>query len=97
MLDLAVKSGATTYVSGPAAKEYIVPERFDEARIALEWKDYSGYPQYPQRFPPFEHQVSVLDLLFNVGPEAAYFIWGWREQSRDGPGDTSWQGASNGK
>jgi len=38
-----------------------------------------NYPEYPQLFPPFEHQVSILDVLFNCGPEAPYYIWGWRE------------------
>jgi hypothetical protein len=79
MVDLVVKAGATTYLSGPAAKDYIVPERFAEAGIALEWKDYSGYPEYPQRFPPFEHGITVLDLLFNTGPDAPWYIWGWRQ------------------
>jgi len=79
LLDLVVQSGATTYVSGPSAKYYIVPERFNEAGIDLVWKDYAGYPPYPQRFPPFEHRVSILDLLFNCGPEAPRYIWGWRE------------------
>jgi len=79
LLDLVVQSGATTYVSGPSAKEYIVAERFNQAGIDLVWKDYAGYPPYPQRFPPFEHKVSILDLLFNCGPEAPHYIWGWRE------------------
>ena len=79
MVDLVVRVGASTYLSGPAAKEYIVPDRFAEAGIALEWKDYSGYPEYPQRFGPFEHGVSVLDLLFNTGADAPWFIWGWRQ------------------
>ena len=78
LLDLVGKTGATSYLSGPAAKDYIVPERFAERGVELLWKDYSGYPEYPQRFPPFEHGVSILDLLFNVGPEAPRYIWGWR-------------------
>ena len=79
MVDLVVKTGASNYLSGPAARDYIVPERFAEAGIALEWKDYSGYPEYPQSFPPFEHGVTVLDLLFNTGSDAAWYIWGWRQ------------------
>jgi hypothetical protein len=78
LLDLVMQSGATTYLSGPSARDYIDPERFAQAGIALEWKDYAGYPEYPQRFPPFEHGVSILDLLFNVGPEAGHYVWGWR-------------------
>lgn len=78
LLSLLKDMGASSYLSGPAAKSYIEPERFAEAGIQLGWKDYAGYPEYPQRFPPFEHGVSVLDLLFNVGPKAPAFIWGWR-------------------
>ena len=81
LLELVVKAGADRYVSGPAAKGYIEPSRFAEAGIELVWKDYSGYPEYPQRFPPFEHGVTILDLLFNVGPDAPWYIWGWRDGS----------------
>lgn len=79
LLDILGKLGATRYVSGPAAKNYINPQRFADAGIELIWKDYMGYPEYPQRHPPFEHGVSILDLLFNVGPAAPWYIWGWRE------------------
>ena len=80
LLDLLLKSEATQYITGPAAKDYIVPERFEALNIELLWKDYSGYPEYPQRFPPFEHGVSILDLLFNVGPDAPKYIWKWRNE-----------------
>jgi hypothetical protein len=79
LLDLLTKSGADRYVSGPSAKDYIDPARFIESSIELVWKDYSGYPEYPQRFLPFDHAVSILDLLFNVGMDAPWYIWGWRE------------------
>lgn len=82
LLDLVSKTGATSYLCGPAAKAYVVPERFAERGVELLWKDYQGYPQYPQRFPPFEHGVSLLDLLFNVGQEAPRCIWGWRDDKR---------------
>lgn len=75
LLDLLVKAGATEYLSGPAAKSYIKPERFAEMGIGLAWKDYSGYPEYSQGHPPFEHGVSIVDLFFNVGPQACDFIW----------------------
>jgi hypothetical protein len=78
LLDLLKKAGASWYLSGPAAKDYIEPARFASAGIELAWQSYAGYPEYPQQFAPFEHGVSVLDLLFNTGPDAADFIWGWR-------------------
>lgn len=82
LLNLLTKSGGSRYISGPAAKDYIEPHRFSEAGVKLVWKDYSGYPEYPQRFPPFEHGVTILDLLFNVGPDAPWYIWGWRSEQR---------------
>lgn len=78
LLDLVAKTGATHYISGPAAKSYIAEDRFSEIGVELAWKDYSGYPEYAQGDLPFEHGVSILDLLFNVGADANEYIWGWR-------------------
>jgi hypothetical protein len=36
--------------------------------------DYAGYPEYSQLHPPFEHGVTVLDLLFMVGPGAPQYL-----------------------
>ena len=80
LIDLLLQTGATRYISGPSARAYIDPARFSAVDVDLVWKNYAGYPEYPQRYSPFEHQVSILDLLFNVGPEAPWYIWGWREE-----------------
>ena len=80
LIDLLLKANADLYISGPTAKDYINKERFVEVGIKLEYKDYSGYPEYPQLFPPFEHAVSILDVLFNCGPQAADYIWSWRKK-----------------
>jgi hypothetical protein len=69
---------ADTYISGPSAKDYIEPEEFHKTGIELIYKSYDGYPEYPQLFGQFEHGVSIIDLLFNAGVEAQYYIWGWR-------------------
>lgn len=81
LVDLLKKVGASWYLSGPAAKDYIDPMRFADAGIELAWHSYAGYPEYPQRFPPFEHGVSIVDLLFNTGSDAPKYIWGWREKA----------------
>ncbi|HEY4582183.1 MAG TPA: WbqC family protein [Lysobacter sp.] len=78
LLDLIGQTGAGTYLSGPAAKDYIDPARFEALGVELVYKDYSGYPEYPQLHPPFEHAVSILDLLFHTGDDAPHYIWGWR-------------------
>jgi hypothetical protein len=36
--------------------------------------EYSGYPEYSQLYPPFEHGISILDLIFNEGPNATKFM-----------------------
>ena len=83
LLTMLLSAGATTYVSGPAAKDYIVAGDYEKNGIELVWKDYSGYPVYPQLHGAFEHTVSILDLLLNTGGDAPYYIWGWREEARD--------------
>ena len=67
---LCLQAGATEYVSGPAAKEYIDGAVFAGSGIELTWFDYAGYQPYPQLWGPFAHDVSVLDLLFNCGRDA---------------------------
>ena len=76
LLELCKTLGATTYLSGPAASDYLDAAIFAEAGIAVEWMDYSGYPEYTQLFPPFEHGVSIVDLLFNEGGNAPKFMKG---------------------
>ena len=76
LIDIIQKVGGTFYLSGPAAQAYIAPAKFTAAAIELAYADYSGYPEYPQISMPFEPAVSVLDLLFSVGPKAPEYIWG---------------------
>jgi hypothetical protein len=73
---------ATAYISGPSAASYIGEgAAFKAAGIELIYKDYRGYPEYPQAQPPFEHFVSIVDLLFHCGADAPYYVWGWRREA----------------
>lgn len=74
LVDLCKRAGGTHYLSGPAAREYIEPHAFEAAEVSLSFYDYSGYPEYPQRFANFAHGVTVLDLLFNAGPQARRYM-----------------------
>lgn len=74
VLELLEKTGADEYVSGPAAKDYLDEAEFEKKGIRLTWVDYAGYPEYRQAFPPFEHAVSIIDLLFHEGPRATEFM-----------------------
>jgi WbqC-like protein family len=79
LIDLLRQVGCTHYLSGPAGRSYLDGRLFDSAGIKLEYKDYGGYPEYEQKHPPFDHHVSVVDLLFNVGDTAPGFIWGLKD------------------
>jgi hypothetical protein len=74
LIELCVKAGATDYLSGPSARGYIDEAMFGRNAITVQFADYSGYPEYPQPYPPFEHHVSVLDLLFCTGPDATRYM-----------------------
>lgn len=74
LLDICKKANATTYLSGPAAKNYLDLSQFNKENIKVEWMDYSGYPEYKQMYTPFEHGVTILDLLFNEGPNAKMYM-----------------------
>jgi hypothetical protein len=67
LVSLCKQTNAELYLSGPSAKNYLQEGLFEEEGIKVEWADYHNYPQYSQLFPPFEHAVSILDLIFNVG------------------------------
>ena len=36
--------------------------------------EYSGYKEYNQLHEPFEHGVTILDLIFNEGNNATKFM-----------------------
>ena len=70
LVDLCRQAGATAYLSGPTARTYLQESLFEAHGIAVRYIDYSNYPAYPQVYPPFDHHVTILDLLFHTGPEA---------------------------
>jgi hypothetical protein len=74
LLDAIKKLNGTHYISGPAAKNYINEEKFQSESVAIEWMDYSEYPVYSQLFGPFKHEVTILDLIFNEGPNAKLYL-----------------------
>ncbi len=64
----------THFVNGPTARAYTDEQLLQDAGITLEYMEYD-YPEYTQLYPPFDPQVSILDLLFMVGAEAPQYIW----------------------
>ena len=73
VIDILHKVGATVYLSGPAARNYIISERFEQAGIQLEYKQYHD-SEYEQLHPPYDPAVSILDLLFMKGPNSKTYL-----------------------
>lgn len=73
LLQILQALGATHYISGPAAQNYLEEDRLADAGISLEYMVYD-YPEYQQLYPPYDPHVSVLDLLFMTGTDAAQYI-----------------------
>ncbi len=73
LISILRQVGATHYLSGPSAKDYIEPEKFAKAGVTLEYMQYD-YPEYPQFYPPYDPSVSILDLMFMTGPEALKYF-----------------------
>ncbi len=74
LINICKQSNSNIYLSGPSAKNYIDEALFTKNNINLEWFDYIGYKEYEQLHPPFEHGVSILDLIFNTGEDAYKYL-----------------------
>lgn len=68
VLELCEMAGATRYLSGPFGRDYLDIKAFEEARIDLHFHDYE-HPSYTQIGQGFEPYMSIVDLLFNHGPD----------------------------
>jgi len=69
LLNICKQCKANIYISGPAAKNYFDDQLAEKENIQVQWMNYSNYDEYEQLFPPFEHRVSILDLIFNTDPK----------------------------
>lgn len=61
------------FYEGASGRSYINPEEFGERGIKVIFQDYE-HPVYPQRYGDFVSYLSVVDLLFNCGPESLEII-----------------------
>jgi len=73
LIQILKQVGASHYLSGPSARDYIEQEKFDGAGITLEYMEYN-YPEYPQLYLPFDSYVTILDLLFMTGKDARNYV-----------------------
>ena len=74
LLNICKKLGATKYLSGPGGRDYLNEKIFEQNKIKVEYQKYDPviYPQkYAKSFVP---NLSILDLLFNMGSDSKKLI-----------------------
>ena len=69
LIDICKEVKADTYLSGQDGIKYMDLDRFKENGIKVVIQDFK-HPVYPQMFDEFQSLMSVVDLLFNCGPES---------------------------
>lgn len=74
--DLLLQSGTIEYITGPAGLNYLSPLWFEENQIKLTVFNYGNFPKYAQLFDGNEPNVSIIDLIANVGKESPSFFRG---------------------
>ena len=74
LVNICKELGTTDYFSGPAAKAYMDETKFENENINVHYFEYSGYLVYDQLFEGFEHEVTILDLIFNCGSDSKKYL-----------------------
>jgi hypothetical protein len=69
LISICKHMGADTYLCGSGGKTYVNEALFKAGKITLQWHSYQ-HPTYPQQFEGFQSNMSIIDLLFNLGPKA---------------------------
>ena len=69
LVAICEKLGATEYLTGDAARDYLDEDAFVQAGVKVRWHGYD-HPTYTQMGSGFEPYLSIVDLLFNEGPRS---------------------------
>lgn len=76
LIDICKVIGADEYLSGTGGSlVYLDKEQFKAGGINLKYSDFK-HPVYPQSFGEFIPNLSVIDLLFNMGLDSRLIIKG---------------------
>jgi WbqC-like protein family len=73
VLDMCRQFGASTYIFGAQGRDYADVAAFRAAGVEPYFQDYK-HPEYPQQHGPFISHLSIVDLLFNCGPQSGDII-----------------------
>ena len=74
LINICKDLNCNVYVTGPSAKNYLDETLFLENKIDVSWFQYSDYIEYNQLWGKFNHNVSIVDLLFNCGKNSKNYL-----------------------
>ncbi|MDD2753514.1 MAG: WbqC family protein [Candidatus Portnoybacteria bacterium] len=69
LIAICKELGIDSYLTGDAARDYISVEQFKQDDISVYFHDYK-HPVYRQLGKEFVSHLSIIDAIFNCGPEA---------------------------
>jgi len=81
IIDIVKAVGGKVYLSGFGGAKYQDEKLFKEEGIELRYYEFS-HPVYPQLWSDFIPNLSIIDLLFNCGPESLNIILRGKEGSK---------------
>ena len=74
LMEICKALNAISYTSGPAAKKYFDIDLAKSNKIDLIWFEYKKYEEYKQVYQPFIKNLSIVDLIFNIGNDAKKYV-----------------------
>jgi hypothetical protein len=77
LVEICRAVGADIFYEGSSGKNYLDLPRFAAAGIQVVFQEYECQP-YPQLYGGFISHLSIVDLLFNCGPESPGYLPGLR-------------------
>ena len=69
LIGICQKLGASQYLTGDAARDYLEEIQFQKIGVEVIWHGYQ-HPTYPQRGREFVSHLSIVDLMFHCGPDS---------------------------
>lgn len=66
LVSICAHLGATHYLSGPSAQNYLDEEQFAAHNIAVDWMRYTDYSHYKQVDGGYRSDVSTIDALAHL-------------------------------
>jgi len=75
IIDICCKLKSKVYLSGQGARAYNDDQAFKDHNIQLRYQQFN-HPVYPQKWGAFVEKLSIVDLIFNCGPNSRKILEG---------------------